>query len=125
MAYNFKELNTVNILNIYDNDKVGFLVTVERRNADTLLPNIRPNTEIHSDLWLAYGGIRVLPEGYNHLQVNHSVHFVDPDTKACTNHVENMWKNAKISHKARCGTKRSLLSSYLQECMWRQRVGSI
>ena len=27
----------------------------------------------------------------------------------------SMWKNAKISHKALCGTQRSLLSSYLQE----------
>ena len=86
----------------YDNtDKVGFLVPVERRNADTLLPiieqYIRPITEIHSDLWRSYGGIRALP-GYNNLQVNHSVHFVDPDTQACTNHVKNMWKNAKISH---------------------------
>ena len=43
---------------------------------------IRPNTEVHSDLWRAYGGIRSLPEGYNHLLVNHSVHFVDPDTQA-------------------------------------------
>ena len=36
---------------------------------------------------------------------------------------ENIWKNAKISHKARWGTQRSLLSSYLQELMWRQRFG--
>ena len=36
-----------------------------------------------------------------------------------TKHVENMWKNAKISHKARCETQRSLVSSYLQEFMWR------
>ena len=57
------------------------------------------------------------------LQVNHSVHFVDPDTQACKIHIENMWKNAKISHKARCGMQRSLLSSYLQEFMWRQRFG--
>ena len=60
------------------------------------------------------GGIRALPEGYIHLQVNHSVHFVDPDTQACTNNVENMWKNAKISYKARCEMQRSLLSSYLR-----------
>ena len=80
----------------------------------------------HSTLWRAYGEIRAFPEGYNHLRVNHLVHFVDPVTKECTNHVENMWKNTKISHKrhkARCGTQRSLLSSYLQEFMWRLRFG--
>ena len=87
---------------------IAYTVFLElNRNADTLLPiieqYIRPNTEIHSDLWRAYGGIRALPEGYIHLQVNHSVHFEDPDTQACTKHVENMWKNAKISHKTRCG----------------------
>ena len=37
-----------------------------------------------SYLWRAYGGIRALPEGYNHLQVNHSVYFVDLDTQAYT-----------------------------------------
>ena len=108
-------------------DKVGFLIPVDRRNAETLLPiieqYIRPQTEIHSDLWRAYGGIQALPEGYKHLTVNHSLNFVDPITYACTNHVENMWKNAKISHKARCGTQRTLLPSYLQEFMWRQRFG--
>ena len=40
--------------------------------------------------------IRALPEGYIHIQVSHSVHFVDHDTQACTNHVENMWKNHHI-----------------------------
>ena len=49
---------------------------------------------------------------YKHfLKVIFIYKFVDPDTKACTNHVENMWK------------KRSLLSSYLQEFMWRQQFG--
>ena len=36
---------------------------------------------------------------------------------------KNMWKNAKLSHKARCETQRSLPSSYVQEFMWRQLFG--
>ena len=110
-------------------DKVGFLVSVQQQNADTLLPIIEqyilPNTKIHSDLWRAYGGIQALPADYNQLKVNHSINFVDPVTDACTNHVENMWKNAKMSHKARCRTHRTLLPTYLKEFMWRERFGEI
>ena len=41
-----------------------------------------------------------LPQGYAHLTVNHPLNFVDPVIEACTNQVENMWKNAEIEHKA-------------------------
>ncbi|CAH3155463.1 unnamed protein product [Pocillopora meandrina] len=58
--------------------------------------------------------ILVPDEGYNHLTVNHSLNFVDPDTGAHTQRIEN----------TRCGIKRSipctgiskdLFGSYLQE----------
>jgi len=46
--------------------KNSFLVLVEARNANTLLPIIQdwilPGTTIYSDLWGAYGGITNLPE---------------------------------------------------------------
>ena len=68
---------------------------------------------------------RALPEGYNHLQVNHSVHFLDPVNQACINHVENMC----ISHEARCGTQSILSKSiivfariYAETTIWKESI---
>ena len=58
----------------------GFLVALDRRDADTLLPILQeyvlPQTTVVSDLWGAYRTINNL--GNQHLTVNHRLHFVDP-----------------------------------------------
>ncbi len=101
------------------------MVSVDRRDAATLLPIIQqyilPGTTIISDLWAAYNTLNNL--GYTHLTVNHSMNFVDPITHATTNHIESLWQKAKAAHKARFGTHRVLLDTYLGEFMWRQRFG--
>ncbi|XP_064084126.1 uncharacterized protein LOC135199936 [Macrobrachium nipponense] len=60
------------------------LVPVKLRSAETLLPIIQqffePGTTIVSDCWKAYNCLQEL--GYQHLQVNHSLNFVDPVTLA-------------------------------------------
>ena len=102
-----------------------FMVPVENRTADTLLPLIQrfilPGTVVVSDLWRAYGGIGNLPQGYLHLTVNHTVNFVDPATGATTNHIESTWQKAKQKHKERYGTARQLLQSYLTEFVWMRK----
>ena len=74
--------------------KACFLVPVERRDKETLLPIIRaqilPGTRVMSDLWRPYDCLK--DEGYDHLTVNHSLNFVDPDTCAHTQDIENTWR---------------------------------
>lgn len=76
-----------------------FMIPVEDRSAETLLPIITewilPGTTIISDCWKAYDCLQ--NEGYIHLQVNHSLHFKDPETEAHTNAIESSWRAAKSS----------------------------
>ena len=74
--------------------KACFLVPVERRDKETLLPitraQILPGTRVMGDLWRSYDCLK--DEGYDHLTVNHSLNFVDPDTGAHTQDIENTWR---------------------------------
>ena len=105
--------------------KACFLVPVERRDRDTLLPIIRaqilPGTRVMSDLWKSYDCLQ--NEGYQHLTVNHCLNFVDPDTGAHTQGIENTWWGVKRSM-PRTGTSKDLFDSYLQEWLWRQHYKS-
>ncbi|CAN8008846.1 unnamed protein product, partial [Ixodes pacificus] len=52
------------------------------RNAATLIPliqrHVAPGTTIMSDQWAAYNSLPA--HQFNHLTVNHSLYFVDPQT---------------------------------------------
>ena len=48
-----------------------------------------------SDMWKAYDCLK--DEGYTHLTVNHSLNFVDLDTGAHTQRIENTWWGVKRS----------------------------
>ncbi len=74
-----------------------FMVPVEDRSTDTLLPIIKdwilPGTTIISDCWKSYDCLN--SEGFQHLKVNHSLHFRDPESGAHTNSIEGTWRAAK------------------------------
>ena len=104
--------------------KACFLVPVERRDKDTLIPiihaQILPGICVMSGMWKAYDCLK--DEGYNHLTVNHSLNFVDPDAGAHTQRIENTRWGIKRSI-PRTGISRALLGSYLQEWLWLKQYG--
>lgn len=70
----------------------SFLVPVDRRDKETLLPIIQkyilPGSTIISDCWKAYTELEKF--NYIHQTVNHSKTFEDPETGACTNTIEGL-----------------------------------
>ena len=75
------------------------LFPVPDRTAATLIPliqaNVVPGTTIISDEWPAY---KCLPRyGYPHQMVNHTLHFVDPQTGVNTQLIESTWLHVKKS----------------------------
>ncbi|KAK3787569.1 hypothetical protein RRG08_025900 [Elysia crispata] len=107
----------------------GFLVLVPDRTQRTLEALIEqfiaPGSIINSDGFASYHNIvnlNVQPP-YQHIVVNHNRNFVDPATGACTNLIENFWKNCKRRFKAMSTTSQDMLPGHLDEFMWRQFNG--
>ena len=120
---------------------------VPDRSAATLLPiiqqHVRSGTIVHSDECAAYNRIQHLPPVGQHRVVNHSLHFVDPATSVHAPHAESYWNRVKTKFKRMKGVPesmlvsrsqtrvriwlretKSMLPSYLDEFMWRERHGS-
>ena len=100
---------------------------VDKRDRETLLPIIEehtlPGTIIHSDCWTAYSRVAELATVAQHGTVNHSRHFVDPQTGFHTQAIESYWARAKAKLKRIRETRQTLLPSYIDEFMWRERYG--
>jgi hypothetical protein len=75
-----------------------FLFPVPDRTADTLTAIthawIEPGTKVVSDCWGAYRDLG--SQGFTYRIVNHSIHFVDPDTGDHTNTIEFTWRRVKV-----------------------------
>ena len=107
---------------------LGVMEIVSNRSAQTLLPimqqHLRNGTTVHNDQWAAYNNVQQLPSVTQHSTVNHSLFFVDPTTGVHTQNVESYWNRVKTKFKAMKGVHRSMLSSYIDEFMWRERHGT-
>ncbi|XP_066934475.1 uncharacterized protein [Clytia hemisphaerica] len=102
----------------------GYMEIVNRRNRPTLVNVINnvlnPNTVVHSDRWPAYHRLRqFVPNCVQHDIVNHTYHFVDPQTGAHTQNIESYWNIFKLKLKAMEGIQLQFLTSYMEEFMWR------
>lgn len=101
------------------------LFTVDRRNADTLLPIIRNHCQrgsmIWSDQWASYNGIGSDDDGLFHQSVNHSEQFIS-DMGVHTQNIERYWGEIRLKIiKTMRGTSPDLLQSHLEELMYRSR----
>ena len=106
---------------------MGVMCTVPDRTARTLLPiiaqHVRSGSVIYSDQWAAYNQVQQLQPVSSHQTVNHSVNFVDPATGVHTQNIESYWNRVKRKFKRMKGVHESMLHSYLDEFMWRERHG--
>ncbi|CAF0823336.1 unnamed protein product [Brachionus calyciflorus] len=87
-------------------EKIGQRLTlgIVERNADekTAKCNMEKvdNTEAETLVCLIYDHYFV------HKTVNHSINFIDPDSGACTNRIESLWRECKQKFKEMNGCKR-------------------
>ncbi|XP_040065542.1 uncharacterized protein LOC120839344 [Ixodes scapularis] len=104
------------------------LFEVKKRNRRTLhaivAKNVYPGTTVVTDKWKGYDGLWTVHDDLghmvlNHLTVNHSENFVDPETGAHTQKIESAWTALKQDLLKRGkGTSKTLLPSHLTWYWW-------
>ncbi|GBL73930.1 hypothetical protein AVEN_230867-1 [Araneus ventricosus] len=99
-----------------------FFAVVENRTSEVLLSvieeHILPGTTVMSDCWSSYQCLS--DEGFVHLTVNHSMHFVDPDTGAHTQSIEGTWSAIKRDLNGTNHVK-GQFDSYMAAYMWKRK----
>jgi transposase-like protein len=94
-----------------------------KRDSNTLLAlinkHIHKQTTIITDCWRGYNGLEA--DDFNHLCVNHSYNFVDPDTWAHTQTIESNWRPLR-RRMNRGGLRKEDLDLHLCEYIWRKEV---
>ena len=106
---------------------LGYMEVVPRHDAATLLPiiqqHLHPGSVVHSDEWAAYNQVQHLPNVSQHCTVNHSISFTNPINGTHTQNIESYWNRVKTKFKRMKGVHEDMLTSYLDEFMWRERHG--
>ena len=99
-----------------------FLKVVQDRTKETLEAIIKRHVKagsiIVTDGWKGYFGVGEMKE-YTHHWVNHSLNFVDPESRIHTNSIEGTWFGVKqqVSHRQRTAV---LIEEKLIEFIWRR-----
>lgn len=100
-----------------------FMIPVPDRSANTLFQAINehvlPGSIISTDLWRGYNQLNRM-NNYTHYTVNHSRHFIDPQSGVNTNTIEGTWNAVKAKIPIRCRTEK-LIEPYLWEFIWRRK----
>ena len=103
-------------------DEEVCLIPIPSHDKETLLPIIKeriaPGTTILTDCWKSYDCLS--EEDFQHLTVNHSLNFVDPNTGCHTQNVELLWwciKRTLLDTMTRHGQ----LYLNLAEFLWRNK----
>jgi len=101
-----------------------FAISVEDRSAPTLLRLIeryvRPGSIIYTDCWKGYRTDGLIDLEMLHGTVNHTLHFVDPETGVHTNGIEGTWSGIKQKIARRKRTVKDV-DPCLLEFVWRRK----
>jgi hypothetical protein len=98
-----EEATNLNVMWLVENRTRGALLSI-------IKDHIKPGSTIKSDEWASYSTLT--REGFEHLTVNHSVHYVS-DEGVHTQLVESLWSQVKSVLKIKRGTQVQHLAGYL------------
>ncbi len=86
---------------------------------DLITKNVADGSTIMTDCWKGYEGLNDI--GIQQLTVNHSYHYVDPDTWANTQTIESTWRPLR-RRLSRGRITKDKMASHPCEFMWRKDI---
>lgn len=109
-------------------DKRVFFEVLHDRTAGTLREmirdNVQPGTIVNTDCWRGYRTRDIQAMEMQHQTVNHSEHYVDPQTGAHTQRIEATWRVLKTYIPHRC-ERPNLVVGYLAKFVWRRFFATV
>lgn len=106
-------------------DKSCFMNVVPNRKAETLgsiiVNKIHFGTTIYTDQYPSYLKFFNNNEAFLYDNVDHSKYFINPDTGAHTQNIENLWSQFKKFKRKKSYSKLKYLQLYLNEFMLRRK----